>query len=289
MTSAAGQYRVGEGTHPCAIHPTQLAYVKCVRCGAWACQYCLAETDTGVDLCATCAAREEGEGTIAWERRGIALASRFWRTTRDVLTKTERTFTDLKPGSLSSALSYAAVVYALTNLAVVALLAPFVLLVLLGWQAPIPTPSFTGFGILLVVGMCASPLVSAASGVVAALVLGGVYHAGVALVGGKGDIVTSIRVASYGLAVTIIWSLLAIAQCIPVIGLVVMGIGFLIQCVWGAGVLTTAARTHHGLSGWRARFAGWLPAALAIAVVIGWALLTWIVSEASDAPPAVYQ
>lgn len=271
----------------CAVHPGQPAFLACRRCRAPACEYCLSDGD----VCAACAEREEGRGVVAWERSDLNIFTRFGRTVRQVLTRTAPTFMDIRPGSTPAALGYVALVYALTSLLTFFVLAPCVVLSFLGWQTPLTLGDGAAVVPLLVGALCGGPLVQAVVGVLVALVLGLVYHAGARLVGGTGELDVSLRTVAYGLTVTLVWAPLTVTLLLPTIGVIVMSLVFLGQLAWGANVGVTVARSRHGLDGGRAVFAGWLPAALVLLLVGGTLGTAWLirdVTEPSRAPDIYY-
>ncbi len=268
----------------CAVHPGQPAFVTCRRCGAYACEYCLGQDG---EVCSSCTARDEGGGVIAWERRDLGMLARFGRTVRQVLARTGQTFAELRPGSVPAALGYVALVYALTSLVTLFVLAPCVVLSFFGWQTPIQVGDGAAVAPVMVAALCGGPPLQALVGMATAVVLGLVYHAAVKLAGGRGGIDVSLRTAAYGLTVVLVWAPLTVVLLLPTLGLVVMGIVLVAQLVWGANVGVTVARAHHGLDGARAVFAGWLPAALALLLVgltLGGAWLVRDVTEPSRAP-----
>jgi len=275
----------------CAAHAGQPAFVTCRVCGSPACAYCLSAPDTDGDTCTRCREREAPTGVIAWERRDLGIGKRFVRTVRQVLGQTGPTFSELREGSVGPALGYVALVYALTSLSACVVLAPFLLLALLGWQTPLAVADTAALVPVLVAALCGGPIVQAGVGVVAAAVLGSVYHAGAKLVGGAGGFDVSLRAAAYGLTVVLVWAPLTVSLLLPTIGLVVLLVVFAGQLVWGANVGVIVARSHHGLEGARATFAGWFPAALlivALAVIGGGAWLVRDVTEPSQAPDLYY-
>lgn len=275
------------GTAVCVVHPKQPAFVTCRRCGSYACEYCLGAGD----LCAACRDREEGGGVIAWERRDLGAFRRFTQTVRQVLAHTGRTFTELRPGSVPAALGYAALVFALTSLFTLFLLAPCMLLSFLGWMTPLQVADPASVAPVFVMALCGGPILQAVDGVLSAIALGLVFHGAAKLLGGRAGLDTSVRAAAYGLTVVLVWAPFTIALLLPTIGLIVLSLLFLGQLVWGASLLTTVAREHHGLTGARAAIAGWTPAVLTLLLVGITAGGIWLardVTEPSHAPDVYY-
>jgi len=274
----------------CAGHPAQLALAQCARCGRAACPYCL--PDAG-DVCVECLARAEPPGVIAWERADLGVLTRFWRTTRDVLTRPHATLTPLAAplgsgalvaphagGSLGAALRYAALLQSLLAVAALLLLTPFVLLAALGWQTPLLGPTSPYVLVAFVVLACTAPFVAALVGVVDALLVGALFHFAARALGGTGSYALSTRAAAYALAVQAVWLVLAPGAALPVVGPIVLGVACVAQLLWLGGALTDVARERHALSSARARVAGFAPSLL-IAVLVVVVLVA--VSLASDA------
>jgi len=271
----------------CFVHPTRVAFVTCSRCGNNACEYCLGSGD----LCGACQTREAGGGVIAWERRDLNLFRRFGRTVRQVLAQTGQTFTDLKPGSVPAALGYVALVYALTSLITLFLIAPCVVLSFFGWMTPLQVADSTATAPVFAMALCGGPILQAVNGVLSAIALGLVFHAAVRVLGGRGGLDVSVRAAAYGLTVVLVWAPLTVALLLPTIGVIVLSLLFVGQLVWGAGLLTTVAREHHGLEGARAALAGWTPAILTLLLVGLAAGGVWVardVTQPSQSPDAYY-
>lgn len=276
----------------CAVHPAQPAFVTCRTCRRYACEYCLGDgTARAIDVCGECADRDEGPGLIAWERKDLSLFARFFRTVRQVLGATGQTFADMRPGSVPAALVYVALVYALTSLITLFILSPCVLLAFFGWQTPLHFGDPAAVAPVAAAALCGGPFAQAIVGVLAAVTLGFVYHAGVKLVGGTGGLDVSMRAAAYGLTVVLVWAPLTISLLLPTIGVIVLSLVFLGQLLWGANVGVTVARAQHGLEGGRAYFAGWLPAILTLLVVgtiLGGTWLVRDVTEPSRSPDLYY-
>lgn len=271
----------------CFVHRARVAFVTCNRCGNNACEYCLGSSD----LCAACQTREEGGGVIAWERRDLNVFRRFVRTVRQVLAHTGQTFTDLKPGSVPAALGYVALVFALTSLITLFLLAPCVVLSLFGWMTPLQLADSAATAPVFVIALCGGPILQAVNGVLSAITLGLIFHAAARLLGGRGGLDVSVRAAAYGLTVVLVWAPMTVALLLPTIGLIVLSLLFLGQLVWGASLLTTVAREHHGLEGGRAALAGWTPAILTLVLVGLGAGAIWLardVTQPSQSPDAYY-
>jgi hypothetical protein len=247
----------------CPQHPAELAFVHCERCARPACAYCLPES-AGGQLCADCAARDAAPGVIAWERSDLNVFARLWRTTRDVLTKTEQTLAQLGEGSVTAAVSYAVVLQVALSVAALLLLSPCVLLAALGWQTPFLGPTTPMLVPIFAGAVCGSPIFAAAGGALHALLLGAVFHLASRALGGTGAYATSARVAAYALAVQVVWLLLGPAAVVPVVGPFVFGVVCFAQLFWLGSALTNVARTQHRLSDARARIAGFAPSALIV-------------------------
>lgn len=275
------------GQATCVVHPRQAAFLTCRRCGSYACEYCL----TAGDLCSACREREEGGGVIAWERRDLGLGQRFGRTIRQVLAHTGQTFSEMKPGSVPAALGYVALVYALTSLITLFLLAPCVVLSFMGWMTPLQVADPATTAPVFVMALCGGPVLQAVNGVLSAIALGLVFHAAARLLGGRGGLDTSVRAAAYGLTIVLLWAPLTVALLLPTVGVIVLSLLFLGQLVWGGNLLTVVAREHHGLEGRRAALAGFTPAILTlllVATTAGGVLWARAVTEPSRAPDAYH-
>ena len=257
----------GAATGTCVAHPGQPAFVTCSKCGNLACAYCLADDEAG-DVCAACAERAEGGGRVAWERSELSLPARFWRTLRTSLGRSGATFSRLTDGPLLSGLTYTALLHALYSLAMSLLSLPFVVLLVLGWELPVPMLS--GVGALVGWAICVPTGVGAlaVSGVVQTLLLAGIYHGAVLACGGRGGFALSLRAVAYGLSIIVIWIPIAFGAVIPYVGAAFIVAGLVGQLVWLGHVLGTVASHGHALEGARARIAGWAPSALGLAVLL---------------------
>lgn len=263
----------------CAAHPGQPAFVSCERCARPACAYCLPESAGGL-VCAECAAREAGATAIAWERAELHVFAKLWRTTRDVLTKTEQTFALLGEGSVTVAVGYAALLHLVLSVAALALVSPCVLLAALGWRTPLLEPASPMVLVAFGGAACGAPVLAALGGVLHALLVGAVFHFSARALGGTGGYAHDARVAAYALAVQVIWALLGPATVLPVIGPLVFGVALLAQLFWLGTTLTRVARAQHGLPDARARVAGFAAPAL---IVLTLALLLLATRFAGDA------
>lgn len=251
----------------CAVHSGQPAFVTCVRCGNLACAYCLEATEGG-DLCTACVSREEAGGAIAWERRDAGLFARFWRTLRGALGRSGATFSRLGPGPSFAGVTYTAWLYGSFWIAMSVLSLPFVGLMALGWELPVPTPS--GVGVMLGWAACvpAGLFACTVAGVAQALAVAAVYHGVVVALGGRGDFSLSLRAVAYGASIIVIWIPIAFGTVIPYVGAVFALAGAVGQLLWLGHVLGTVASHGHGLEGARAKLAGWAPSAIGLAVLL---------------------
>jgi len=274
-------------TATCAVHAGQPAFVTCRACGAPACEYCLGEGATG-DLCDVCARKDSGGGVIAWERRDLPVARRFLRTLAEVLGRSGTTFAELRPGSVGAALGYAALVWALTSLFALFLVAPCAVMTALGWQTPL-TAAGTAIVPIMVGLLCGGPVLAAVEGVIAALVIGVMFHLAARALGGRGDLASGVRAAAYGQTIVILWAPLTLTLLVPVLGAVALALGVLAQLAWGAHVLSTVAATGHGLRGGRALAAGAAPSMLALVLIVGSIVLSLAVDLGPSRAPDVYE
>ena len=251
----------------CVVHPTQQAFVTCAKCQNLACAYCLEASEAG-DVCDACVARAQGGGLIAWERPDLGVVARFSQTLRTSLGRSGAIFSRLAAGPPLAGLTYVAWLYAAYWLAMSVLVLPFVGLMALGWELPVPTPS--GIGVMLGWAVCVPTGLVAwiVAGVGNTLVLAGVYHAAVLAAGGRGGFALSLRAVAYAQSVIVIWIPIAFGTVIPYIGAAFVLAGLVGQLVWLGHVLGTVASHGHGLEGTRARLAGWAPAALGLALLL---------------------
>ncbi len=264
-TPADGSGSVADGC-PCPVHAGRIAFITCPRCGRPACEYCLVQVE-GRELCTECGRVEDGGGVIAWERRDLDWLRRFTRTLRDTLARPGATFAEMRPGSVGAALGYAALVFAVTSLGALVILSPCVLFGSLGWSTPLSAGNHAGAAAFAFAALCGGPFLQAFNGVMAALLTGATFHCAARLLGGRGDLGTSLRAAAYGTSPVIVWLLLGVAALLPGVGTAVLALVFLFQLAYGGIVLTTVARAHHGLRGARATLAGWATPAIALAAV----------------------
>lgn len=274
----------------CATHPAQQAFVSCRRCGRAACAYCLPES-AGGQTCTECVALDELPTVIAWERRDLNVLLRFWRTTRDVLSKSQATFALLGDGSVMSAIGYSAALHVVLCVAALLLVSPCVLLAALGWQTPVLGPTSPFVAGLFVGASCGAPVLAALAGVLDALLVGTLFHAASRALGGTGSYSLSVRAAAYALAVGAIWLVLAPGVALPVVGPLVLGVACLAQLVWLGSVLTNVARERHALGGPRARIAGFAPSAVIFAFLVAVLVATQLASGVLDPTqgPDVYR
>lgn len=254
----------------CAVHPNAQAHGTCARCGNFVCPLCLDPYGPLPEHCEACRERE-GAGAMAWERDDGSWLSRWWRTTRDVVFRPGETFARARPGRTGAAVGYAAVTGALIG-CVGAVLMAMGLALMFAFGFPV----FSADGMEespavvlgLMVGMTVGyPIASTLWFVLAVLLRAGIYHAAVALLGGRGGFSASLWTNSYlhGLYVAIVP--LTVIQQVPIIGPIIGAFAYIALEAIMAVQLTRAAERYHGLEGSRATLAGW--SLVLLGVVLG--------------------
>ena len=269
-----------EAVEACPVHPQVQAFVRCSRCGRPACVYCL--PGDGV-VCTECHALDEANGLVPWERPDLGWVARFVRTVSSALGQPSATFERMVPAPAGRAVAFAALFHLLVA-ALTALAAAPMLDALMGGR--FDRPSLAMFG-CVVVGL---PPVLAGLGVVASLLLGAIFHVGATACGGRARFSASLRVASYAQAFAAAFPVLFIAGLPFGIAPALLVVGFLGQLVYWGTCLSAAARGPHGLTGGRARLAGWLPSLLGFVLLLSVALVLYLLGDAlaPDRAPAGY-
>lgn len=242
----------------CAAHEGAQSTGTCARCGNFVCPLCLDEFSGLPDHCEACREREGG-GIIAFEREGIGLLSRWWMTTRDVVTQPTRTFETTRVGAVQRALGYAALTGAMIGL-VISACGGCALGLLAGsgyLGEAMPDGEDATFAGVLAVALVLYVVIIPAGLLLSSVLRAGVFHAVARLLGGEASFATSLWATSYLHAISLVWLPTAVLQQIPLIGpLLGLGVTLLTEAFY-ALQLTTVARHHHRLPDGRAALAGW--------------------------------
>lgn len=246
----------------CAVHEGAQSHAVCGRCGNFVCPLCLDDTGPLPDLCAECREREGG-GQIAWERVEGNWLGRWWRTTRDVLTRPTHTIERARPGSLPLALGYAALTAAILGTilggigacAVGASGALGIFDQLLA-DAGETVPRELFYAVLAAV-VLVYPILAIVAAATSIVFRTSIFHVTAILLGARGGFGDSLWSVCYLHAIMLVVLPMLVLQQIPVVGLAVSLLSMLMMETWYALQLTTVARRYHDLPAGRAAMAGW--------------------------------
>ena len=258
----------------CAVHEGAPSTGTCERCGNFVCPLCLDPRDVS-PLCAACRDRAGG-GTIPWEREEGSWLARYWQTARAVVFRPSATLHSVRPGSVGSALGFAALTGFFLGLTV-ALLMGCALGAFMGFASVLSLPELDASsfgGVAVIIGIVLLyPIGAPIAMLVSVMVRGLVYHGAVAAAGGRGGIGSSLWAVSYLHAIHLTALPLLVIQQLPIIGPIIGLVGYVAIEVFYGLQLTVAARRYHGLEGGRASLAGWAPSLLLFALVVGCCVL----------------
>ena len=255
----------------CAVHEGAQSHAVCGRCGNFVCPLCLDDTGPLPDRCAECREREGG-GQIAWERDEGNWLGRWWRTTRDVMTRPTDTIERCRPGSTPLALGYAALTAAILGtilgglgacaVAAIGALGIFDQ-VLAEAGAALPPGLFYAVLAAVVLIYPILAIIGAATSIVFRTII---FHLTAVLLGARGGFGDSLWSVCYLHAIMLVVLPMLLLQQIPIVGVAVSLLSTLLMETWYALQLTTVARRYHGLSAGRAAMAGWASFLVAVAL-----------------------